>query len=41
MDEVLVKGGQRVRAGGDGTMGDSGSPGAVHPLRVLAERRRA
>jgi murein DD-endopeptidase MepM/ murein hydrolase activator NlpD len=31
MDEVLVKGGQRVQ-GGDviGTMGDSGSPGSVH-----------
>lgn len=31
MDEVLVKGGQRVKAGDViGTMGDSGSPGAVH-----------
>lgn len=31
MDEVLVKGGQRVQAGDViGTMGDSGSPGAVH-----------
>lgn len=31
MDEVLVKGGQRVSAGDViGTMGDSGSPGAVH-----------
>lgn len=31
MDTVLVKGGQRVKAGDViGTMGDSGSPGAVH-----------
>lgn len=31
MDDVLVKGGQRVQAGDViGTMGDSGSPGAVH-----------
>ena len=31
MDDVLVKGGQRVKAGDViGTMGDSGSPGAVH-----------
>ena len=31
MDEVLVKGGQKVKAGEViGTMGDSGSPGAVH-----------
>lgn len=31
MEEVLVKGGQKVRAGEViGTMGDSGSPGAVH-----------
>jgi|GEM_PF-462770 len=31
MDEVLVKGGQRVEAGEViGTMGDTGSPGAVH-----------
>jgi len=31
MDEVLVKGGQRVRSGDViGTMGDTGSPGAVH-----------
>ncbi|MBU6244087.1 MAG: M23 family metallopeptidase [Actinomycetales bacterium] len=31
MDEVLVTGGQRVRAGDViGTMGDTGSPGAVH-----------
>ena len=31
MDKVLVKGGQRVKAGDViGTMGDSGSPGAVH-----------
>lgn len=31
MDKVLVDGGQRVRAGDViGTMGDSGSPGAVH-----------
>jgi len=31
MDDVLVKGGQRVAAGEIiGTMGDTGSPGAVH-----------
>lgn len=31
MDKVLIKGGQRVKAGDViGTMGDSGSPGAVH-----------
>jgi murein DD-endopeptidase MepM/ murein hydrolase activator NlpD len=31
MDQVLVKGGQKVKAGEViGTMGDSGSPGAVH-----------
>lgn len=31
MDDVLVQGGQRVQAGEViGTMGDSGSPGAVH-----------
>ena len=31
MDDVLVKGGQKVKAGEViGTMGDSGSPGAVH-----------
>ena len=31
MDEVLVKGGERVEAGDIiGTMGDTGSPGAVH-----------
>lgn len=31
MDKVLIKGGQRVQAGDViGTMGDSGSPGAVH-----------
>lgn len=31
MDEVYVKGGQKVRAGDViGTMGDTGSPGAVH-----------
>ncbi len=31
MDDVVVKGGQRVAAGDViGTMGDSGSPGAVH-----------
>lgn len=31
MDEVLVSGGQRVQAGDViGTMGDTGSPGAVH-----------
>ncbi len=31
MDDVLIRGGQRVRAGDlIGTMGDSGSPGAVH-----------
>jgi hypothetical protein len=31
MDKVLVDGGQRVQAGDIiGTMGDSGSPGAVH-----------
>ena len=31
MDEVLVEGGQKVKAGEViGTMGDSGSPGAVH-----------
>lgn len=31
MDKVLIKGGQRVAAGDViGTMGDSGSPGAVH-----------
>ena len=31
MDEVLIKGGERVKSGDViGTMGDSGSPGAVH-----------
>jgi murein DD-endopeptidase MepM/ murein hydrolase activator NlpD len=31
MDHVFIKGGQRVKAGEViGTMGDTGSPGAVH-----------